>query len=93
MCLRSHGYGRQLLYDILNDSYDVTERKTGSLICRLAMATSFPFDTFPCFNLPFWRAVIGSGTLASSVGMVVVLAMAREGLGTGHGPRTSGLFY
>lgn len=26
------------LYDILNDSYDVTERKTGSLVCRLAMA-------------------------------------------------------
>lgn len=29
------------LYDILNDSYDVTERKTGSLVCRLAMAISF----------------------------------------------------
>ena len=35
------------LYDILNDSYDVTERKTGSLICRLAMAISnSPVGTF-----------------------------------------------
>ena len=42
MSLRCDDYGRQLLYDILNDSYDVTERKTRSLFCRLAMATPFP---------------------------------------------------
>jgi hypothetical protein len=93
MCLRSHGYGRQLLYDILNDSYDVTERKTGSAICRLAMATSFLFDTFFCFHLWLWRAVIDSGALTSSVAMVVVLAMARGGLVRGPGSRTIGLFY
>jgi len=30
----SHGYGRQLLYDILNDSHDVMERKTGSFVLQ-----------------------------------------------------------
>lgn len=31
---------RNLLNDIFNDFHDVTERKTGSLLCRLAMAIS-----------------------------------------------------
>lgn len=54
----AYAYGRQLLYDIVNDSYDVTERKTGSLICRLAMA-----DTFPLWHV-FLFIFVSGGSLS-----------------------------
>jgi hypothetical protein len=62
------GRGRQLLYDILNDSHDVTERKTGSLFCRLAMADSkFPFGTFVSFM--FHSCKQASGTTRRQVSL------------------------
>jgi hypothetical protein len=40
MCLRSPGRRPSAFYDILNDSYDVTEEKTSSSLCRPAMVVS-----------------------------------------------------
>lgn len=58
--LHLEAYGRQLFYDILNDSYDVTETKTGSMICGLAMATSNSHFVAPSvrFNIFSRQAVI-----------------------------------